>query len=395
MWRNRNRTIITMAAIFFAVILSVVTSSLREGIFDNLVKNVVSFYTGYIQVHKQGYQEEQILDNSFEASAESEQKILNDKNISGITPRLESFVLASAENITKGCLLVGIDPEKENRITSLENKIIQGKYLTKDDNGVLLSQGLAEKLKLKLGDTLVMIGQGYHGSTAAGKYPIVGIARFGSPELNDKIIFIPLTAAQEFYGATGMITSYVLSLHSTKKLESTAANVAASLGNKFEVLTWGEIMPEIKQHVSTDSNNTKYIQGILYLLICFGIFGTLLIMMAERKYEMGMLVAIGMKKIKLMMLLLIESVLTVFSGCLFGITASIPLVYYFNRHPIKIGGNTAETYRRFGFEPIFPTSVEASNFIRQGIIVLIIGMILALYPMYKAMRLHPIEAMKK
>jgi ABC-type lipoprotein release transport system permease subunit len=131
------------------------------------------------------------------------------------------------------------------------------------------------------------------------------------------------------------------------------------------------------------------------MLICFGIFGTLLMMMVERRFEMGMLVAIGMRKSTLMLLLMIESVLTVLLGCLLGILAGIPLVYYFNRHPIRIGGETAETYRRFGFEPIFPTSVDAGNFIRQGTFVLIIGLILSLYPMYKAMRLNPVTAMKK
>jgi putative ABC transport system permease protein len=395
MWRNRNRTIITMAAIFFAVILSVATSSLRDGIFDNLVKNVVSFYTGYVQVHKQGYQDEQILDNSFEASAPTEQKILQDKNVSGVAPRLESFALASAENVTKGCLLVGINPEKENQITLLKNKIVEGEYIQDDDNAVILAQGLAERLKLKLNDTIVLIGQGYHGATAAGKYRIKGVVKSGSPELNDKALFMPLATAQDFYSAAGMITSYILSLHNTKNPEPTAATVASALGNEFEVMTWDQLIPDIKQHIETDTNNAKYIQGVLYMLICFGIFGTLLMMMVERKFEMGMLVAIGMKKIKLMWLLLIESVLTVLIGCLLGIIACIPLVYYFNRNPIKIGGDTAATYQRFGFEPIFPTSTDASNFIRQGIIVLIIGLILSLYPMYKAMRLNPVTAMKK
>lgn len=395
MWRSRNRTLITMAAIFFAVILSVATSSLRDGIFKNLVKNVVSFYTGYIQVHKKGYQEEQLLDNSFEASAETEKRILQDKNVSNVTPRLESFALASAGNITRGCLLVGIDPEKENQITSLKSKIVQGGYLKNEDNTVLLSQGLAARLRLNLNDTIILIGQGYHGSTAAGKYRVAGIARFGSPELNDKIIFMSLAAAQEFFSASGMITSYILSLHSINKPESTAGAVAQNVGHTYEVLTWGDIIPDIKQHINTDTNNSKYVQGVLYVLICFGIFGTLLMMMVERKFEMGMLVAIGMKKSKLMALLLIESVFTVLGGCLLGITASIPLVYYFNRHPITIGGDTAATYQRFGFEPIFPTSVDAAIFIRQGIIVMIIGLILSLYPMYKAMRLNPVTAMKK
>ena len=395
MWRNPNRTIITMAAIFFAVVLSIATSSLREGIFDNLVKNIVSFYTGYVQVHKKGYQNEQILDNSFEQSIDTERKIQHDKNISSLTPRLESFALASAENTTKACMVVGIDPEKENRVTFLKNKVIQGAYINARDNAVMLSQGLADRLKLNVNDTLVLIGQGYQGSTAAGKYHIKGIVRFGSPDLNDKIVFLPLIAAQEFYGATKMITSYILSLQNTKNLESTASSVESVLGNDYEVLTWGEIIPDVKQHIKTDTGNSKYVQGVLYLLISFGIFGTLLMMMVERKFELGMLVAIGMNKLQLVWLLLVESVMTVFTGCLLGILASVPVIYYFHSHPIKIGGDTAEIYQRFGFEPVFPTSLDASIFIRQGILVLIIGLILSIYPMYKVMVLNPVTSMKK
>lgn len=394
MWRNRNRTIITMAAIFFAVILSVATSSLRDGIFDNLVKNVVSFYTGYMQVHKTGYQDEQILENSFEASPATERSIMLDRNVQAVTPRLESFALASAGELTKGCGLVGIRPGQEDNITALREKIVSGEYLLEGDHAVVLSQGLAVRLLLGVGDTIVLIGQGYHGSTAAGKYRVKGIARFGSPDLNDRMLFMPLAAAQDFYSAPGRVTSYVLSLRSPGDLEATVAGVSAALGRDYEVLTWGQIIPDIEQHIRTDTDNAKYVQGVLYILVCFGIFGTLLMMMAERKYEMGLLVAIGMKKAKLMLLLLMESLLTVLCGCLMGIVASIPLVYYFNRHPIRIGGDTALAYQRFGFEPIFPTSVDPSNFLRQGIIVLIIGLVLSLYPVYKAMFLNPVKAMK-
>lgn len=394
-WRNRSRTLITMAAIFFAVVLSVITSSLREGIFANLVKNVVSFYTGYIQVHKNGYQDEQILDNCFESTAQTENRILNNENVSGITPRLESFALAASEKTTKGCMVAGIDPEKENQITFLREKIVKGSYLKSMDNSVLLSEGLAKKLNLKYKDTLILIARGYHGSTAAGKFRISGLARFGSPELNDKFLFMPIAAAQEFYSAPGMISSYILSLKDPENTDTTAKAISAGLGDAFEVLTWGDIIPDIRQHIRTDTGNARYVQGILYMLICFGIFGTLLMMMAEREFEMGMLIAIGMKRSKLMLLLLAESILTVVSGCVAGILFSIPVVYFFNRKPLKIGGETAETYRRFGFEPIFPTSIDPAIFIRQGIIVLIIGLILSLYPMAKVMLLRPVDAMRK
>lgn len=395
MWRSRSRTIITMAAIFFAVILSVMASSLQGGIFDNLVKNVVSFYTGYVQVHKNGYWDEQILDNGFESTADTERKILENKNITGLTSRLESFALASSEDITRGSLIVGINPEKEDGVTLLKKKIIEGDYLKDNDTTVLIAQGLADRLKLGVNDTVVLIGQGYHGATAAGKYPIKGIVKFGSPDLNDKALFMPLTLAQDFYSAYGMITTYVLSLKNNEDLQPTASSVRTSLGSGFEVMTWEEIIPDIKQHIEADTNNSKYVRGILYMLICFGIFGTLLMMMVERKFEMGMLVAIGMKKTKLVFLLLVESVLTVLAGCILGILISIPIVYYFNRHPLRMGGETAKAYERFGFEAIFPTSTEPSNFIDQGLIVLIIGLLLSLYPMYKVIRLNPVTAMKR
>lgn len=395
MWRNRGRTIITMAAIFFAVILSVLTSSLKDGIFNNLVKNVVSFYTGYVQVHKKGFWDEQILENSFKTSPQTEQYILGTRNVTAVSSRLESFALASSADLTKGSLVAGIDPEKENQITSLEKKIIKGSYLKNTDHAVLLSQGLAERLKLKTNDTVILIGQGYHGATAAGKYPVKGIVKFGSPDLNDKSLFMPLAAAQDFYSADGMVTSYLLSLTNTKDLQTTRSMLQSVLGPAYEVMTWEEMMPEVKQHIQTDSNNMKYVQGILYLLICFGIFGTLMMMMVERKFEMGMLVSIGMKKAKLIILLLYESVFTVLAGCFLGIIASIPVVYYLNKHPIRIGGETAKAYEKFGFEAIFPTSTTASIFIYQGVTVLIIGLLLSLYPIYKVITLDPLAAMKR
>jgi ABC-type lipoprotein release transport system permease subunit len=139
----------------------------------------------------------------------------------------------------------------------------------------------------------------------------------------------------------------------------------------------------------------KYVLGILYMLICFGIFGTLLMMMVERKFEMGMLVAIGMNKFKLILLMLYESVLTVLAGCILGIAMSVPLVLYLHKHPIRMGGDTAKAYERFGFEAIFPTSVKASIFINQGLIVLVIGLILSLYPIYKIIRLDPVNVMRR
>lgn len=395
LWRNRNRTLITMAAIFFAVLLSILTSSLKAGIFDNLVKNLVSYYVGYIQVHKNGYWEEQLLDNSFENSTQTKLLLQQQIGIKDLSARLESFALASTGDITKGCLVVGIDPIQENKITYLRSKLIKGRYLNDEDNGILITAGLLKKLKIKIHDTLMLIGQGYHGATAAGKYPIVGVIEFGAPDLNEKILYMPISLAQQLYGAPNRATTYVISINNRRLLSNISNHTQQFLGKEFEVMTWEQMMPEIKQHIESDSRSMKVILAILYLLISFGIFGTLIMMLAERSFEFGMLVAIGLKKYKLGILLLLESILNVLLGCILGILASIPIVYYLNIHPIKISGDVAKVYEKFGFEAIFPASLNKEHFINQGFIVLIIGLTLSLYPLYQVVKLKPVEAMKK
>jgi len=394
LWRNKQRTLITMAAVFFAVILASVVSSLQKGVFENLIKNVVSFYSGYIQVHQKGYWDEQTLENTFYQNPETERKIRQDPLVTGIAPRLESFALAASAELTKGCLVVGVAPNEEDKVTRLKEKVVRGSYLQSGDESILISEGLSRRLKLRLGDTLVLIGQGYHGATAAGKFPIKGILRFGSPELNDKTVFLTLMAARTLYSAENQLSSYVLSINNPDKLGKITSRLKHLLGSQYEVMSWEEMMPDVKQHIQTDTASMSIITGVLYLLICFGIFGTLLMMMVERRFELGMLVAIGMKKIRLCLLMLAELVFTVLSGCILGILASVPIVIYLKLHPITFSGKMAEIYERFGFEPIFPASTDPEIFLNQALVILFLALLLSLYPVFRVLQLNPVKAMK-
>lgn len=395
LWRNKQRTLITIAAVFFAVILATVVSSLQKGVFDNLIKNLVSFYSGYLQVHQKGYWNEQTLENTFAQNLATEQEIRKDPEVTGIAPRLESFALAASDELSKGCFVVGIVPEEEDKITHLKEKVVRGRYLQAGDQAVLLSEGLARKLNLKTGDTLVLIGQGYHGAMAAGKFPVKGLIRFGSPELNNRTVFLALNAARTFYSAENQLSAYILSISKPDKLGQITQRLRQLLGNRYEVMSWEEMMPDVKQHIQTDTASMLIISAVLYLLICFGIFGTLLMMMVERRFELGMLVAIGMKKARLCLLIVAESAFTVLTGCLLGILVSIPVVVYLRLHPITFSGRMAEIYERFGFEPVFPAATDPEIFLNQALAILLLALILSLYPVYHVLRLDPVKAMKR
>jgi putative ABC transport system permease protein len=394
LWRNRRRTLITMASVTFAVVLAIVMKSLKDGVFDNLVKNVVGFYTGYIQVHKTGYQEEQLLENSFVLTDSILNKV-KQPAVQEVVPRLESFALASVGTTTKGCMVVGTDPVQEDRITSLKSKLIGGSYFTKNENAALIAEGLANRLKLSVNDTIVLLGQGYQGSMAAAKYPVKGIVKFAQPQLNDGLVYLPLNTAQNFLSAENRITSLALAIEKPSDIEIIQKKISMTVGNEYEVLTWKELMPGIENHIRADAAGFNISIGILYLIIAFGIFGTLLMMIAERKYEFGMLIAIGMKKFRLGTMLLIETILISVCGTAIGMIISAPIVLYLKSYPIRFSGQMARAYEQFGFEPIFPASFNPSIFVAQGIIVLIIALIIGAYPLWHIKRLNPVTAMRK
>src|SRR6185437_12010232 len=184
MWRSRRRTLITISSIFFAVIFAIFMRVAVVGLFDRLIADTVSMSSGFIQVHHSGYWENKSVDSTFEESPKLAKIISNQKEVTAWTPRLECFALASSGDRTKGIMVVGIDPKKENSFSELSKKIVSGKYLAEGDKGIILAEGLAAYLKLKVNDTVVLIGQGYQGNMASGKYAVRGIAKLGIPEMN-------------------------------------------------------------------------------------------------------------------------------------------------------------------------------------------------------------------
>lgn len=395
LWRNSRRTFITVASIAFAVLFAILMKSFQNGVFNNLIKNVVGYYSGYVQIHKKGYWDEQVLDNSFQISDDMKLKLEQSDGIREIVPRLETFILASKGTTTKGCLLVGTDAAKENNLTQLKNKLIAGSYFENSEKVVLLAEGLAERLSVTVNDTIVLFGQGFHGVMAAAKYEVKGIVHLAAPDMNDAFIYLPLPETQNLLSAENRLTSISLGIDNPDNTYGIAQDLQEKIGSKYEVMPWQDLIPDVSNHIKADGFSFYIFSGILYLIIGFGLFGTVLMMTAERQYEFGMLIAIGMKKTKLELILVGEALLITIFGVLVGIILSIPIVVYLQVNPIRFSGQIAKAYEQFGFEAIFPTELDSGTFITQSLVVLIMAVCIGLYPLLHIRALDPVQAMKK
>ena len=392
LWRNKRRTLITTASIFFGVILSTVMSSMQEGSYAMYIKTIVNFYSGYLQIHSKGYWQDKVINNSLEYSF-VKSELTKAKGITAIAPRLENYALASSEEITKGVMVIGIAPKEEDGITNLSKRIIKGTFLINEDNGVILGSTLAKYLKLDVNDTLVLLSQGYHGIGAAGKYPVKGIIKQPSPELDRTVVYMNLMNCQELFSAPDRLTSVVIMVKNNNVLPAIKNELISILGNSYEVMDWKEINGILLKQIDSDRASGMIIKGVLYMIIAFGIFGTVLMMMMERRKEFGVIVAIGMQKYKLSYVLILETVLLGLVGVIAGIAVSIPITWYFTLNPIPFTGQAAETMLQMGFEPVMSFSMTPSVYYNQGITILIFTLIISLYPVFSINRLKISEAL--
>jgi putative ABC transport system permease protein len=394
-WRNKKRTMITVSSIFFALFLALLMRGLQLGTYDQMIKNSVEYYTGYIQIHEKGYFDEPVLDNSFLPSDSLYNLVVSHPNVKSLLPRIESFALASSGEITKGGVVMGIDAVNDNKLTQLEDKLVDGRLPEKKEHGIVLTQKLAEYLKLEIGDTVVLLGQGYHGISAAGKYNVVGILFFPVPNLNNSLMYLDVETASELYSTEARLTSWVVLLSDNDKYEKTTVELQNMVPKNIEVLNWETFSPEVKQGIDADDASGQIILMILYIIIGFGIFGTVLMMIAERKKEFAIMVAVGMQKTKLAIVVIIETLLIIAIGLISSIGVSIPIIYYLHLNPLKFGGELESMFETYGMEPIMPMAWETSYFINQTIIVIVLAFIAIAYPLFNVFKFSVIKALRK
>lgn len=394
-WRNKRRSLITILSITFAVLLACVMRSMQLGSYGRMIENSVRFYTGYIQIHKDGYWNDKVIDNSFVYDPEKLSEVNQLKGVQTFVPRLESFALSSFKNQTKGALIMGVDPEREDELTRVKSKVVTGRYLEPGDEGILVSQGLANYLKVSVGDTLVLLGQGYRGANAAGLFPVRGIVKFAMPQQNNQLIYMNLAKAQWFYAADQLITSVALVIDDPDDAPKITRQVEEIFsGGSYEVMDWKELVPDLVQSIELDNISGKVMLWILYLVIGFGMFGTYLMMTAERQYEFGVMISVGMKRLQLQTIVLLEITFMTSIGVLVGIMLSLPVLTYFHFNPIYFGAEAAKAIEKFGVEAVYAFSLDPVIFTNQAYAIFIMAIVLAGYPVWSIHKMKPVESMR-
>ena len=393
-WRNKGRSIITIAAVMFCVIFAVVLRSFQVGVWENMIHEIVGNNFGYLQIHEDGFWADQSLDRTMDLGAVNSEELLAVDGVDRLIPRMESFSLLYHGSNTKGSLVMGIDPAVELPGLQLDDILLEGRSFSRDDSIIVVSEGLAKYFNVGLGDTLLFMGQGYHGATAYGAFPIGGIARMTNPELNKQLVLMPFQKAQYMYNCMDRATTLVVAIDEEADYEVVGAALKGSRAEGLEILEWKELFPEIIQTIEVDMAGGRIFVTILYFIISFVLLGTVIMMVAERQREFGILVSIGMKKTKLAFVTLLENVMLIMGGAIVGMAVVKPVQFYFKYNPIDLSGQMKEAIEQYNFEPKLYTTTSFIINLNHGTIIFFIGVLVSLYAVVKIMKLNPIESMR-
>ena len=393
LWRNWKRSLISMSSVLFAVLLAITFNSMERGSYERMIESMVTYSTGYVQIQDPLFEEEPSMDNALLFDEELKEVVKQlSSPVDYWVPRIQNFALVATDEVTRGIMVMGVDPEKERRMNNLTDDLITGDFVATGDDGIVLAEGLASILKVTTGDTLTLLSQGFQGATAAGRFGVKGIIRMKVPEMNNNTIYMSLPAAQWFYMAEERLTSLVLMPHDPKRSRAIVEELNSKLDSDwYRALHWEELLKDLLTLMKFDTTSTLLMMLILYIVVGFGIFGTIITMMIERQREFGMLISLGMKRSRLAMVCFFESLFISLTGAAAGMLLSVPLVLYFHHFPIRLTGELADAIVDAGFEPVMPFSDNPQVIISQALVVLVIAFLIGLYPIRKAYTLKIID----
>jgi len=398
-FRQTRRSLLTGLTMTGGMVLLSMTMSITNGTYSNMINMFTRDHTGHIQIHRKSYLERPTLYKTIKAPEELEKLLAGMPDIRGAAPRIHGPALAFAKGKTTPAQLVGIDPEKESRTTLIREKLKSGDFVgaRKDlPHGVMIGAGIAETLKLKVGEEIVLISQAADGSMATERYPVIGL--IGTKESHERqSVYMTLKTAQEYFLLEGRVHEFALVVSHQNNAERVAEKlrgVLAKQSNAFDNLSvepWQVVEEEFYKAMVMDRQGNSITMGIIVLIVAIGVLNTVLMTLLERTREYGVLKAVGTRPTHLFRLIVLETLILGTLSSILGILISIPVNLWFQEHgiamktPIDIGGIPYD--RMLG-------ELSMNSLLSPALLTIGTALLVSLYPALRAARIRPVDAMR-
>jgi putative ABC transport system permease protein len=395
-WRSKMRSAVVIFAIASGLLGGLFSSAWMNGMAQQRVKNTFAYEIGHIQLHNPSYAENNDVKKTIKNTVDKLSILDTIKGVSGVTERILVTGMSATANKNMGVSIIGVDPVQEKQVFEIYKKIdsVSGDFFeTKKKNSIVISRALADELKARLKSKIVLTFQDYNGEITGAAFKVVGIFKTDNNPWDKMHVFVKNDDLRRLLALPEDESHEIVLL--LDDFEQ-AAVLAGNLQNRItdvKIEDWAEVSP----YLSLMSGYMDMMMGLFMLIILgalgFGIVNTMLMVVLERTRELGMLMAIGMNKRRVFIMIMLETICLALVGALFGEVLSVLIINYFNKTGIDLS-SVAEGMESVGYAVVTYPMLEPYRYLQITVLVIITSVLASIYPAFKALKLHPAEAIR-
>ncbi len=397
LWRHKRRTLITASAMGVALGLCMALMCLTDGMYDMMEDLMVRQTLGHVQVQHPDYAaKQQIYDTVPDAEATLTALEALPEAV-GASGRMNAYGLAASEVTSLGARYTGLDPVRNQVVTDMTKRIVQGEWLGPEPKGeAVIGWEMARELELGLGDELVFLTQAADGSTANELLTVIGIYKTGLAEMDKSGAYLHLGDMQRLLELPDQVHE-VLVIGDDLEAAGLKDAVVGVLPEDTGATTWQESNPEMASMLAMRDGSSAIFLLIVMGVAALGILNTMLMSVLERTRELGVLRAVGLSRVKMMALVVIESVqlayVATFAGLGLGAILDFLLVKYGLNY--STGDGQGMTWQGIVFDPWIKGSVQYEPIVMVVVMLFFVTVFASLWPAWRAARLKPVDAMRE
>jgi len=397
LWRNRRRSLLTLSAMVVSSSLLILCLGVFSGMFADMLASATEQYYGHVVISAEGYQEDRDMYTNFPTDEALLNDLASDPQIVAVAPRVRSFGLVSHAVDSQPAELLGIDPLREQHVTTLSEHLVAGVSLIEGpQDGALIGSGLAQKLGVGIGGELIVLTQAADGSIGNDLLQVRGIFTTGDPRHDNGLVLVQIDWLRRLLALPAVDHEIALRVSEPLQAAQIADRLAARIDHGYEILDWGDLLPQMREAIAAYGVSRMIMVTILYLATGLGILNTFFMSVLERTREFGVLMAFGVRPWRIRLLVLTESLFMGVIALFFGIVLALCMTLYMHHVGIDLSGAISPiSYAGGTILPRLHAVLVFDNFSIPAVMLLAVSLLAGFLPANRAAKLRPVEALRE
>jgi len=394
-WRHPGRSGVLIASIVAGMWAGIMVSSWANGLIDQRVNNVINEELTHAQIHHPEFLTERDPGMYIEQHDEIITFLESDSRVQSYSSRtlLDGMIQSAAT--TSGTRIIGVDKEMERETTTFHHNLTEGEYLGSDlRNPIFIGEDLINKLNVKIGDRIVLTFQNIENEITSGAFTVSGVFRTGQNLYDEQTVYVNQNDLSGLVANRPLYHEIAIMLYDRSQGEQLVSEINENFSS-VTAETWIELSPEMRYMTQASGSYMFYIMIVILFALAFGILNTMTMAIFERMRELGMLMAIGMNKLRVFTMIMLESVMLTLTGAAVGIFVGYLTVNYFNKNGLDLTAIGGDSFEIWGYEALVYPYVNPEEYLYVMILVIATALLAAIYPALKALKLVPGEVVRE